>query len=103
MDDRAFAERLREVGVGRYHDRHPFHLSMNAGELSKGQIRSWVANRFEYQRIIPRKDAAILANCPIREVRVVWARRIADHDGTPGCTGGIEAWLKLAEATGLES
>ena len=101
MDDRAFAERLREVGGRRYHDRHPFHLSMNAGELSKGQIRAWVANRFEYQRIIPRKDAAIMANCPIREVRVVWARRITDHDGTPGCAGGIEAWLKLAEATGL--
>ena len=101
MNDRVFAERLREVGAHRYHDRHPFHMSMNAGELSQGQIRSWVANRFEYQRIIPRKDAAILANCPIRDVRVVWARRIADHDGTPGSAGGIEAWLKLAEATGL--
>jgi pyrroloquinoline-quinone synthase len=101
MNDRVFADRLREVGVGRYHDRHPYHVRMNAGELSRGQIRSWVANRFEYQRIIPRKDAAILANCPIREVRVLWARRIADHDGTPGSTGGIEAWLKLAEATGL--
>jgi pyrroloquinoline-quinone synthase len=103
MDDRAFFDRLREVGRGRYHDRHPFHARMNAGELSQGEIRSWVANRFEYQRIIPRKDAAILANCPIREVRMAWARRIADHDGdgTPGRIGGIEAWLKLAEATGL--
>jgi pyrroloquinoline-quinone synthase len=101
MDDEAFVERLRELGGRRYHDRHPFHLSMNAGELSKGEIRCWVANRFEYQRIIPRKDAAIMANCPIREVRVAWARRIADHDGTPGRDGGIEAWLKLAEATGL--
>jgi pyrroloquinoline-quinone synthase len=102
MDDRAFAGRLREVGVRRYHDRHPFHVRMNAGELSKGQIRSWVANRFEYQKIIPRKDAAILANCPIRDVRVAWARRIGDHDGTAGSAGGIEAWLKLANATGLE-
>ena len=81
MDDRTFFDRLREVGRRRYHDRHPFHVRMNAGELSKGEIRSWVANRFEYQRIIPRKDAAILANCPVREVRVAWARRIADHDG----------------------
>jgi len=101
MDDRAFAERLREVGARRYHDRHPYHLRMNAGDLSPGEIRCWVANRFEYQRTIPRKDAAILANCPIREVRVVWARRIADHDGSPEARGGIEAWLTLAEATGL--
>ena len=102
MDDHAFMQRLREVGGNRYHDRHPFHLKMNAGELSKAQIRCWVANRFEYQRIIPRKDAAIMANCPIREVRVVWARRISDHDGTPGSIGGIEAWLELAQATGLD-
>jgi pyrroloquinoline-quinone synthase len=101
MDDRAFAERLREVGARRYHDRHPYHLRMNAGGLSPGEVRTWVANRFEYQRTIPRKDAAILANCPIREVRVNWARRIADHDGTPDSRGGIEAWLTLAEATGL--
>jgi len=101
MDDQVFADRLREVGAGRYHDQHPFHVSMNAGELSEGRIRSWVANRFEYQRTIPRKDAAILANCPIREVRVMWARRIADHDGTTDSTGGIEAWLRLAEATSL--
>ena len=40
MDDHAFMQRLREVGGNRYHDRHPFHLKMNAGELSKGQIRS---------------------------------------------------------------
>ena len=101
MDDEAFVERLRQVGDRRYHDRHPFHVRMNAGELSKGQIRSWVANRFEYQSVIPRKDAAIMANCPLHEVRLVWARRIADHDGTSGSNGGIEAWLKLAEATGL--
>ena len=101
MDDRAFADRLLEVGTARYHDRHPFHVRMNAGELSPGAIRSWVANRFEYQRTIPRKDAAILANCPIREVRASWVRRIGDHDGGPEGGGGIEAWLKLAEAVGL--
>jgi pyrroloquinoline-quinone synthase len=101
MDDQEFASRLREVGEARYHDRHPYHRRMNAGGLSPGEVRSWVANRFEYQRTIPRKDAAILANCPIREVRVGWARRIVDHDGTPQGGGGIEAWLRLAEATGL--
>ena len=101
MDDLAFAERLRRVGSSRYHDRHPYHLRMNAGDLSPGEVRCWVANRFEYQRIIPRKDAAILANCSIRDVRVAWARRIADHDGTSDTRGGIEAWLTLADAVGL--
>ena len=85
----------------RYHSRHPFHVMMNEGRLSRRQIQGWVANRFYYQENIPRKDAAILANCPDREVRRRWIRRIHDHDGTADGEGGIEAWLRLGEAVGL--
>jgi pyrroloquinoline-quinone synthase len=85
----------------RYHDQHPFHVKMNSGGLSRRQIQGWVANRFYYQENIPRKDAAIIANCPDREVRRRWVRRILDHDGTVDGEGGIEAWLRLGEATGL--
>jgi pyrroloquinoline-quinone synthase len=85
----------------RYHDRHPFHRRMNEGSLSRRQLQGWVANRFYYQENIPRKDAAILANCPDREVRRRWVRRILDHDGTANGQGGIEAWLRLGEAVGL--
>src|ERR671925_1734868 len=85
----------------RYHDQHPFHIRMNDGRLSRRQIQGWVANRFYYQENIPRKDAAILANCPLPEVRRRWIRRILDHDGTAEGVGGIEAWLRLGEAAGL--
>jgi pyrroloquinoline-quinone synthase len=85
----------------RYHDQHPFSRRMNEGSLSRGQIQGWVANRFYYQETIPRKDAAILANCPEREVRRRWVRRILDHDGTAEGEGGIEAWLRLGEAVGF--
>src|SRR5919204_5898221 len=85
----------------RYHDQHPFHIRMNDGRLSRRQIQGWVATRFYYQENIPRKDAAILANCPDREVRRGWIRRILYHDGTTGREGGIEAWLRLGEAVGL--
>ena len=85
----------------RYHSRHPFHRMMNEGRLSRRQLQGWVANRFYYQENIPRKDAAILANCPDREVRRRWIRRIHDHDGTADGEGGIEAWLRLGEAAGL--
>jgi pyrroloquinoline-quinone synthase len=84
-----------------YHDQHPFHVRMNAGRLSRRQIQGWVGNRYYYQENIPRKDAAILANCPDLEVRRRWIRRIIDHDGTAGGEGGIEAWLRLGEAVGL--
>jgi pyrroloquinoline-quinone synthase len=85
----------------RYHDQHPFHLRMNEGGLSRRQLQGWAANRFYYQENLPRKDAAILANCPHREVRRRWIRRILDHDGTADGEGGIEAWLRLGEAVGL--
>jgi pyrroloquinoline-quinone synthase len=90
----------------RYHDRHPFHQKMNAGGLSPEQIRGWAANRFYYQVNLPRKDAAILANCPERDVRRRWIQRILDHDGPVSNHGGdapagIDTWLLLAEAVGL--
>ncbi|WP_233160292.1 pyrroloquinoline-quinone synthase PqqC [Pseudonocardia sp. MH-G8] len=96
----AFLERLRAHSQS-YHSAHPFHLRMNEGTLSPAQIRGWVANRFYYQENIPRKDGAILSNCPDVEVRRRWIRRIIDHDGIAGEEGGIEAWLRLGEACGL--
>jgi pyrroloquinoline-quinone synthase len=85
----------------RYHDQHPFHRTMNEGGLNRRQIQGWAANRFYYQLNLPRKDAAVLANCPDREVRRRWIQRILDHDGTVEGEGGIEAWLRLGEAVGL--
>jgi pyrroloquinoline-quinone synthase len=85
-----------------YHIHHPYHVAMYQGRASREQIQGWVANRFYYQVNIPLKDAAILANCPDREIRREWVQRILDHDGEPGSEGGIEAWLRLAEATGLD-
>ncbi len=84
-----------------YHHKHPFHVSMNAGHLNCAQIQSWVANRFYYQAMIPIKDAAIVSNCPYPAVRRIWIQRIIDHDGAAEGQGGIEDWLRLAEAVGL--
>ena len=95
-----FVEQLRAHSQS-YHSAHPFHLRMNEGTLSPDQIRGWVANRYYYQEMIPRKDAAILANCPDPAVRRRWIRRITDHDGDAPGRGGIEAWLRLGEACGL--
>src|SRR5579864_2767067 len=101
LDRESFTAKLREVGLRAYHDKHPFHLAMNEGRLSPDALRGWVVNRFYYQRNIPLKDAAILSNCPLREVRRIWIRRIADHDGSSENEGGIEAWLRLGKACGL--
>jgi pyrroloquinoline-quinone synthase len=100
-EQRSLLEQLREVGSRSYHDRHPFHQRMNAGQLSPEAIRGWVANRFYYQTQIPVKDAAIVSNCPLREVRRAWLYRISEHDGAQGDEGGISAWLRLGEACGV--
>ncbi len=96
-----FLARLTAVGRRSYHDQHPFHRIMNDGGLTPPQVRGWVANRFHYQRNIPIKDAAILANCALIEVRRSWVRRLLIHDGSAPGEGGIEAWLRLGEAVGL--
>lgn len=95
-----FEEKLRDKGR-LYHIHHPYHVTMNTGKSTPEQIRGWVANRFYYQTTIPVKDAAIIANCKERDVRREWVQRILDHDGYAGEEGGIEAWLRLAEAVGL--
>ncbi|WP_129645376.1 pyrroloquinoline-quinone synthase PqqC [Peristeroidobacter agariperforans] len=100
-DKTQFEQQLREQGRA-YHIYHPFNVMLNSGKATREQIQGWVANRFYYQISIPRKDAAIVANCPDREVRRRWVERILDHDGHGDDLGGIEAWLRLAEAVGLE-
>lgn len=84
-----------------YYAVHPFHQLMREGALSKRQLQGWVANRLAYQRAVPRKDAAILSNCPDSAVRRLWIQRIIDHDGAEPGTGGIELWIRLGEALGV--
>lgn len=96
----ALAGALRALS-GSYYANHPFHPLMHEGRLTRRQLQGWVANRLAYQRAIPRKDAAILSNCPDADVRREWLQRIIDHDGTESGTGGIEMWIRLGEAVGV--
>ena len=84
-----------------YYANHPFHRLMHEGRLTPRQLQGWVANRLAYQRAIPRKDAAIISNCPDPEFRREWMQRIVDHDGTQPGTGGIEMWIRLGVALGV--
>ncbi len=94
--------RLRQVGKERYHHQHPFHLMMHEGRLSRGQMQAWTLNRYYYQSRIPIKDAIILSRSEDPEFRRAWRKRVVDHDGNSAQDGGIERWIRLAEATGLD-
>ena len=98
---------IRAVGAERYHDKHPFHRLLHGGKLGKGQVQAWALNRYCYQAAVPRKDAALISRVHDRELRREWARRIQDHDGAfdermGGEAGGIERWLVLTDALGLD-
>jgi pyrroloquinoline-quinone synthase len=97
-----FEARLRSIGEERYHDRHPFNLRMHEGRLSPEEIRTWVRNRYYYQTRIPIKDGHILTKAEDPGFRRDWIERIHDHDGSGGEVGGLELWLRLADAVGLE-
>lgn len=102
LSDDAFLARLRAVGAARYHDKHPFHLRMHAGELSKDELRTWLVNRWYYQTRIPVKDALILSKSEDPAFRRWWRTRLVDHDGAAEGEGGLAQWLRLAEAAGLD-
>jgi pyrroloquinoline-quinone synthase len=101
LPENEFVARFHAVGEDRYHHKHPFHLLMHEGKLTRGQLQAWALNRFAYQRCIPKKDAAILARSDDPDFRLAWRKRILDHDGDGMKPGGIEKWLRLVEATGL--
>jgi len=96
-----FAEALRGLGE-RYWDRHPFHVRLHDGDCEPDEVRSWVANRWYYQRHLSQKNAAIIANCPLPQVRRRWIERIAFQDGEGDGEGGLADWLALADAVGLD-
>ena len=94
--------RLRAVGAERYHNRHPFHIQLHSGKLRRPQVQAWALNRFYYQSRIPMKDAALMARVEDPELRRIWRQRIIDHDGNEAREGGIERWLVLTDALGLD-
>lgn len=94
---------LRQVGSERYHINHPFHRLMVDGRLTRGQMQAWALNRYCYQAAIPKKDAIVLSRLDDAKMRIAWRERIIDHDGDAGRPGGIEKWLKMATALGVDA
>lgn len=95
--------KLRSIGESRYHHRHPFNLRMHDGSLSREEIQVWVRNRYYYQTRIPIKDGMILSKSNSAGFRRDWIQRIHDHDGRAPGEGGLELWLILGKAVGLDT
>jgi pyrroloquinoline-quinone synthase len=102
LSPEALEAMLRDIGARRYHNLHPFHKLLHGGKLSKAQVQAWALNRFYYQSMIPRKDCALMSRMESRELRLEWRHRYFDHDGIGEDDGGIERWLRLTDALGLD-
>ena len=102
MSREDFDAAIRAVGAERYHDLHPFHGMLHGGKLNKGQVAAWALNRYCYQSAVPRKDAAFVSRALDRDLRREWIHRIHEHDGLGEDPGGIERWLGLTDALGLD-
>src|SRR5437773_8258269 len=101
LSEAEFIAGFHAIGEERYHHKHPFHLLLHEGKLTRGQLQAWALNRYYYQSRIPIKDAIILSRSEDASFRRAWRKRVVDHDGDAAGEGGIKRWLKLAEATGL--
>lgn len=104
LDPDGLEAALRRIGEERYHHLHPFHQRLHGGGCTIDEVRAWALNRYCYQRIIPLKDAAILARMDDVELRRVWRQRIRDHDGAiaDAPEGGLRRWLALTDGLGLD-
>ena len=70
-------------------------------ESCREELQDWVLNRFHYQRMMPVKDALILAELPSVEARRRWILRIIDQDGDRADEGGSRAGCVLRTRWGL--
>ena len=82
----------------RYHVHHPFDALLQSGRASREMLQLWAANRYYYQDTIPRKDALIVARCPLSSVRASWISHVVTHD----IDGALGEWLHLTRALGID-
>jgi pyrroloquinoline-quinone synthase len=92
---------VRRTLEPKYVDKHPFMQLLYRGKLTRKQLQAWVINRFYLQNNITSKDAAIVSNCPVPEVRRIWLSRTLRREGMGDTVGDVDGWLEFAEAAGL--
>src|SRR5262245_36333873 len=95
-------ERRRFVREGRIKQPHPWQVALSQGSVSKAALIEYVKNRYDFLCNINRKDAQIIANCPIADARRLLLRKYIYGEGPEGagCRLGsqYEMWLNVSDA-----
>ena len=98
-------ERRRCVREGRIKQPHPWRVALSQGKVSRHALIEYVKNRYYFLANINRKDAQVIANCPISEARRMLLRKYIDEEGQDVAGGQLgphyDMWLKIADALGI--
>ena len=62
-------ERRRYVREGRIKQPHPWRVALSEGKVSRRALIEYVKNRYYFLANINRKDAQVIANCPVSDAR----------------------------------
>lgn len=100
-------EWITELMAGRQprHKTRPMRVLIIQGKLSKDQIKTWVKQLHYYRANVPRKELYILANCPLKEIRMERLKKYLEEEDSRIMGGKVgphaELWMKLGEGLGI--
>ena len=98
-------ERRRYVREGRIKQPHPWRVALSQGNVSKPALVEYVKNRYYFLCNINRKDAQIIANCPVPDARRMLLRKYIDEEGQDVVGGRLgphyEMWTKISDELGV--
>ena len=100
-------ERRRYVSDGKIKQPHPWRVALSEGKVSRHALIEYVKNRFYFLANINRKDAQVIANCPVSEARRMLLRKYLDEEGQDVAGGQLgphyEMWIKISDALGIDA
>jgi pyrroloquinoline-quinone synthase len=98
-------ERRRYVSEGKIKQPHPWRVALSQGRVSRQALVEYVKNRYYFLANINRKDAQVIANCPISDARRMLLRKYIDEEGQDVAGGQLgphyEMWLRISDALGI--
>ncbi len=87
------------------HKERAMRVLMIKGLLSKPQVQMWVKQLHYYRVNVPRKELYILANCPVKEIRMERMKKYMEEEDDRVIGGKVgphaALWLKLGEGLGI--
>ena len=101
--DEFVAELLRARRARR--EERPTRALIVQGKLGKDQVKLWVRQLHYYRVNVPRKELFILANCPIKEIRMERLKKYLEEEDNRVMGGTVgphaELWAQLGEGLGM--